>query len=245
MAAEERVYPNTPVEVMKLKSVEAGRLTKKYGMTAYTVAAWGKLKFDGDAMKMAVGRVMASSGGTGGLIRVVPSGAGSIVRVEWESPPDAKCTEATRRFWENLDAVLQPGGLKVAPRSGLFTAGIVLVILLAAYNLLAFFLTIVALATLRDKTDPVAAALAGFIAGDLVVTVFSVIAVVGVIRRRNLTQVLAFAGVLVFFYALGLIGLFAWDMADYVSVPEGILRLGAAIACLAIMIKVKPEYTYG
>lgn len=42
--------------------MEVAKRTKKYDLTAYTIAAWGKLKFKGDTMGVAVGRKWATKG---------------------------------------------------------------------------------------------------------------------------------------------------------------------------------------
>jgi hypothetical protein len=134
---EERIFQGIPPTRMKELVIQAAKLTTKVGLTAHSLA-WGgatRFRFKGETMRIAVGRKMASMGGTGGDITVTQSNGGSKVRLAWEKDND-KCWRITSIFWKNLAAVLQPGGFKLGPRSAALKWATGLLFAFTAYQLL-------------------------------------------------------------------------------------------------------------
>lgn len=240
MLDEEKVFDGILPERMKKLVVEAAKLTKKYGLTAYTIAAWGKLKFKGDAMGVAVGRKAASKGGTGGELRVTQSGEGSKVHLVWEKD-DKKCKDVAGHFWGNLEAVLKPGGFQLGPRSTALKVGTGLLLGFAVY-LVAVVIIWLSLFIGLDLLDP----LKGFALGATILNfgLFIVAAIAGVnaLRRRSWHHVQAFSIVLAMFFALSLLALLWRDIAELVSLAELVLRFVAAITCCIIFSRTKEEF---
>jgi hypothetical protein len=242
MVDEIKIFPDVPVPIMKQRVIEAAKRTKKYGMTAYTIAAWGKLKFEGDYMKMAVGRVFASTGGVGGTVRVSPEGNGSAVQVKWEAlSPDAKYGQVTTYFWNNLAQVVQPGGLKLGPRTTAFKVATGLVLVLALYILAALLINIAVLASI-DITDPAGPLLAGSIAVDVVILIWAIVAAVLVLRRRDWVRVIVFPWIIIFWGSISFLGMLFINALDFVSLPETILSLAAAAVSLVLLYRCKAEF---
>ena len=240
MYREERSFEGIPASVMKESVVQAAKLTKKHGLTAYTAAAWGKLKFKGDTMRVAVGRVAASKGGTGGEMRVTQSGEGSKVHIAWERDNE-KCQEVTQLFWKNLRVVLQPGGFQLGPRSTTLKVGTGLLPGLAVYMLAAVIIWLSVFMTL-DLLDPLKGIALAAVILNFGLFVIATIASVNALRRRSWQRVQAFCIVLALFFALSILALLREDLAELVSPVELFLRLVAAVMCCIIFSRTKREF---
>lgn len=240
MFGDERSFEGIPAPVMKEKMVEAAKLTKKHGLTAYTVAAWGKLKFKGDTMRVAVGRVAASRGGTGGEMRVTQSNEGSKVDIAWERDNE-KCREVTQLFWENLQVVLQPGGFQLEPRSTPLKVGTGLLLGLAIYMVAAVIIWLSVFMAL-DLLDPLKGIAFAAVILNFGLFVITTIASVNALRRRSWQRVQAFCIVLALFFALSLLALLREGLAELVSPAELVLRLIAVVVCCIIFSRTKREF---
>lgn len=240
MFEEERVFDEISPDRIKEQVVQAAKLTKKYGLTAYTVAAWGKLTFKGDTMGVAVGRIAASKGGVSGEVHVTQAGEGSKVRLAWEKDNE-KCREVTVLFWKNLEAVLKPAGFQLGPRSTALKVGTGLILCLTVYLLAAVIIWLSAFMEL-DLLDPLKGlALAGVIL-NFGLFVITTLASVNALRRRSWQHVLAFTSVLAAFFALSLLALLWEDLVELVSPAELVVRFVAAIVCCIIFSRTKEQF---
>ena len=172
----EKVFEEIQPENMKSLVIQAAKLTKKYGLTAYSIAMGGRLKFKGNKMGIAIGRKAASMGGIGGQIFVIQANGGSKVRIVWEEDRE-NCKKAAELFWKNLEAVLQPGGFQLSPRSTALNVGTALLFCLTAYYLLSVVLTFIVFEATDETSYPMG--------GTIIWSILALIAGIQVLRRRS------------------------------------------------------------
>jgi hypothetical protein len=236
---EERIFQEMPPLSMKKLVIEAAKLTNKYGLTAYSLAWGGRLKFKDDTMGIAVGRVMASKGGTGGKVVVTASGTGSKVRLTWEKDNE-KCQRIGGLFWKNLEALLQPGGLKSGPSSAALKWGTGLLFALTAYYFLVLF---VDFANLQEGYETF------IFPGDFVWPFLALFAAIHAARRkhwgyvRTITILLPIATVLgmVIYFSM-LQGVSSSDADVFLSVLETVIVLLIEITCAILISKSKEDF---
>ena len=174
--------------------VRAAKMTEKYRMTPTSASIWVRLKFEGDTMGVAVGRVAEISGGTGGSITVTPRNGGSRVNVIWDH--DSKsCAEATTHFWQNLDRLLTPGGFKFGPRSAALNVATVLYFITAAVCL------VDGIAAYLEGLDTYIVASMGWTS---VMFIYAIYEGMLSLRQRRYIHALVMAGVLELVYGMGL-----------------------------------------
>ncbi|MBN2098441.1 MAG: zinc ribbon domain-containing protein [Dehalococcoidia bacterium] len=216
-SADARLYAGVNPDEMKRLVIRAARMTRKYGMTPTTIAAWGRLNFKGSTMGIAMGRVIASHGGTGGTITVTPHNGGSRVNIVWDHN-NKSCAEATARFWQNLDRLLAPGGLKLGSRSATLNIATALFLIIAAICLVGELAAYAELQTIwemsiwerqREGMEGVD----GYIVGSMIWTgimfVYATIGAILSLKRDKYTHALGASIGLAAVYGIGLVWIFA------------------------------------
>jgi len=247
-SADARIYNGVTPDKMKKSVVRAAKMTKKYGMTPTTVAVWGRLKFKGDTMGIAVGRVFASKGGSGGSVTVTPHDGGSRVNVIWDH--DSKsCAEATTRFWQNLDRLLTPGGFKLGPRSAALNIATALFFIIAAICLIGELAAYAELRTIWEMSSwerqrEGLEGVDGYIVGSMIWTgIMFVYATVGAIlslKRDKYTHALGASLGLPAVYGIGLVWIFALGLIF--MLPYQLVMLALATATAVCIWKSKEDF---
>lgn len=246
--ADARVFPGIAPEAMKKSAIKAAQMTQKYGMTRHNVAAWGKHQFKNDVMRVAIGRKAVSMGGIGAKVTVAPDGGGSRVGLVWDKD-NPQCRQVTGFFWQNLDRVTAPGGLKLAPRSMFLNAATVLLVIIA---LLSLFSAIGYYSEWQDSggfsyysypsqgsVDAQAKLLTGAV-GSMLFCLFASVAVVALVRRKSWLLASGLSRAMAFWYGIGCVGLLLGGLASFLA--YGIVALALAIAAAVCISKSKGEF---
>lgn len=106
--ADVRVFAGIFPEAMKRPVAKAVKKSKKSGLFAANAAAWGRPKFKGDTMNIAVRDTFTGEVGIEGSIRVTACNLGCRVSFVWYDDT-RQSREVTGLFWQNLDGVISPG----------------------------------------------------------------------------------------------------------------------------------------
>lgn len=230
---------------MKKRAVETAKLTKRDGMTAYTIAAWGKFAFKGDTMRVSVNRIAGSRGGTSGAITVTPSGSGSRVELSWEDNKD-KCQKVTWLFWQNLESLIAAGGTQalVGPRG---KTTIIITGLFALFTVLALINVISYYNIYQDSSSNSFGQYLGII--GIILNVFVVIVgASGTIlsfKRLRYYNVVSFAIFFVIIYILGLVVSLIQDVLTGPGLFLMVVLVLLAISLVVLLVKAKKKYVSG
>ena len=230
-AERERVFQGIPPARMKELVMKAAWLCNKYGLTAYSVAWGGILKFHGNTLGIAIGRKMASMGGTGGKVIVTESTDGSSVGIAWEKDNE-KSQRMTSIFWEKLEAVSQPGGYKPKRRSAALVWATILLFALAAYQGLALIVTLKTL--FQPEQEPSYGTIMWFV----LITGAAIFAAM----RKHWGSVFTISIFLPVVNIIGFIIVFPTGTLDKSNPIEVILAFLAQIICAILLSRTKADF---
>ena len=238
--ADARLFAGIVPWSMKLSVIRAVQMTRKYGMV-------GEPHFKNDVMGVAVGGIAFIMRGIGGKITVAPNGGGSRVGIVWDSDR-TQCRQVTGSFWQNLDRITAPGGLKMAQRSMFLNAATIMLIVIAFLSLLSSIdycsetLDSMAMSDSHPIMEnveawgkPLAEA-----AVNTLLCLFAIVAVVLVIRRKSWCWASRIGGMITLCYGLSCVALLLGRMTS--SLPYGIAALALAIAATVCVLKAKGEF---